>query len=136
MNKQSFSVIAFGLVIILIAANFLGETLKAGLSTNKVQSELPSPNGQFKAVIFTRELPAGKTGLSTNLSVMNASDALPDKEGNVLVQEKPGLTGRWQDDYTLIVRYDPTVPIISQQDKIWIPRLGLPQQVAAKFEKR
>jgi hypothetical protein len=136
MNKTSFSVICFGLVVIVIAANFLGETLKAGLSTNKVQSELPSPNGQFKATVFTREVITPKPGLSTNLSVMNASDSLADKEGNVLVQEKPGLSQRWQDDYTLVVKYDPSVHVLSQADKVWIPRLGLPQQVAIKFEKR
>jgi hypothetical protein len=45
--------------------------------------EVYSPDGEYKAVIYQRDCGA-TTGFATNVSILKASDDLPNKIGNIL----------------------------------------------------
>lgn len=132
MNKVGFAIIVFGLIVMLAAANFLSTTLGSGLCGNKIEQEIRSPNGELKAVIFSRDCGAG-INFSSNVSVLNASDSVPDTTGNVLVQEKSAPQVSWETNNNLLIRYESKVPIQSKQDSVWVMRLPLPQQIAVRY---
>ena len=72
---------------------------------NEVSQTLLSPDGAHKAVVFSRDCGA-TTGFSTQISVVGASQQLPDEAGNVLVlDDKQNVFLRWQNANTLIVSY-------------------------------
>lgn len=133
VNKVGFSIIVFGLIVMLIAVNVLSETLGTGLCVNKVEQEVISPNGQLKAVLFTRDC-AGTP--SANVSVIGQGDALPNKPGNVLVGDPHRVGLSWEGDQTVVVRRDSSIAAQTKLDSVWIIRLPLPQQVGVKYERR
>jgi len=133
LNKQGFAIICFGLVVVLFAVRLLSNTLSDGLCQNKIVSELPSPNGQLKAVIFVREV-AGSDGTSSQLSVLPAGDTLPNNNGNLLSHDEQRVHAEWQGDSTLLVRYANGPKTYIKDDSMWVWKLPLPTQVAIKFQ--
>jgi len=59
------------------------------LCGNTVLKSLDSPDGKLKAVVFQRDCGA-TTGFSTQLSVLNAGDPLPNDGGNVFIADTDG----------------------------------------------
>ena len=80
-----------------------------GLCGDDVVKEIPSPSGEWKAVIFERSCGA-TTGFFTEASVLKSGKKLSDgSAGNIAVPER-AWDLRWQSDRQLIVqysRYDP-----------------------------
>ena len=71
--------------------------------SNEVVSEVPSPNGELKAVIFTRNCGA-TTANSRQITILPASHSLPNEAGNVFISDRePPLTVQWTDDQNLII---------------------------------
>jgi len=70
---------------------FLGCTLlsschEAGRCRNVVTSEALSPNGQLKALTFRRLCPE-QHSITTHVSILPSSEALPDGNGNVFAYD-------------------------------------------------
>lgn len=67
-------------------ATFLAALLFAGcnLCGNELQSVVRSSDGKFSAVVYLRSCGA-TTGFSTHVSIVDASQGLPDEAGNVLI---------------------------------------------------
>jgi hypothetical protein len=132
LNKTGFGIICFGLVVVLIAANLLSNSLSDGLCQNKVLREVPSPNGQLKAVLFSRTC-GSEDGVQ--LSVLSASDSLPNKNGNVLPNDEKNVRVNWQGDTTLAVQYENGPKTYIKDDSMWVARLPWPTQVALKLSR-
>jgi hypothetical protein len=74
-------------------------------------SELTSPRGSTRAVVFERSCGA-TTGFSRHVSVLNAGDALPEAAGNIFDADSDHgaakdvtVTVRWAASDQLVVRY-------------------------------
>lgn len=76
------------------------------LCGNEVMQETASPDGTRRAIVFQRDCGA-TTGFSTQVSIIGASDDLPNEPGNTfIIDDHPsqrGVTLRWADDSTLVV---------------------------------
>ena len=130
MSKMGFSIIVFGLIVMVAAIAFLSNTLSTGLCANKVQSELLSPSGQLKAIMYSRDCGADYTN---NVFVGNASDSPPNKNGNVFVQDKSQAQLEWKDEHTLLIKFDKNIPVRSKSESTWVAKLPLPEQVTVLF---
>ena len=103
----------------VIAANCVD---LGGACVNDQLSEVPSPDGVRRAVVFERNC-GGTTPFSTQVSVLPTGVTLPDSGGNVFVADTdrgraPAATGggprvaaRWLAPDTLEIRYDPRARI-------------------------
>jgi hypothetical protein len=58
----------------------------SGACENEIVSEISSPDGTLKAVIFQRSCGA-TTGFTTQVSVLRISTSLPDDSGNIFVAD-------------------------------------------------
>ncbi|TQK11989.1 hypothetical protein FBX97_1941 [Herbaspirillum sp. SJZ107] len=68
---------------------------------NETSQTVISPSGKLKAVVFNRSCGA-TTGFSTQVSVIPASESLPDEGGNTLVLGGTvPLTVAWRSDASL-----------------------------------
>ncbi len=76
------------IVVVLLAGYlFYGfYRFSSGICKNGIVSEISSPDGMFKAVIFQRDCGA-TTGFSTQVSVLRISRSLPDDNGNIFVAD-------------------------------------------------
>jgi hypothetical protein len=129
LNKVGFSIICFGLVTMLCAAFFLGDVLSNGLCGNKVVNEYASPDGQLKAVVFTRDCGA-TTAYSTQVSVMNAGDNIGDRNtGNVLTMDQASLSPEWQGDNVLRLKLPTNTRTYHKASDTWVMHLPLPRRV-------
>ena len=54
---------------------------------NHVRSEVTSPDGRQRAIVFQRICPADGS-VSTEISILGATDALPDGNGNVYATDR------------------------------------------------
>jgi hypothetical protein len=78
--------ISLGILIVgiplLIAALFIYAT--SDMCGNEVYTEVMSPNGERKVVVFHRDCGA-TTGFSTQISIIDSGDELENKGGNIYV---------------------------------------------------
>jgi len=87
---------------------FLGCTLlsschEAGRCRNVVTSEALSPNGQLKALTFRRLCPE-QHSITTHVSILPSSEALPDGNGNVFAyDDEIAIRVAWLNDERLAV---------------------------------
>lgn len=87
-----------------------------GLCGNEIVSEVESPSGKQKPVIFQRDCGA-TTGFSTQISVLRKWQSLPDDGGNVFIADDDhgavplGAKGtmnvriRWESETALVISY-------------------------------
>ena len=78
---------------------------------NRVLSELAAPSRNARAVVFERSCGA-TTGFSAQVSILNASDALPESPGNIFDADSDKgaakdmtVTVQWAAPHQLVVRY-------------------------------
>ena len=73
---------------------------------NYVAQETLSPDSEHRAVVFQRDCGAA-TGFSTQISIVDASDDLPNEAGNVFIApghpDTTATTLHWKDAKTLVV---------------------------------
>ena len=77
------------IVILLVLLIVLWANLNSMISencTNRIISEVPSPDGSLKAVIFQRDCGID-TVVSTHVSLLPAAETLPNRKGNVFITE-------------------------------------------------
>ena len=58
--------------------------LFSGMCGNEIFSEVQSPDGKFRAVVFQRDCGA-TTGFSTQISILLAKDKLENEGGNIFI---------------------------------------------------
>lgn len=86
------------------------------MCSNETLDELPSPDGSFKAISFTRDCGA-TTDFSTQVSILRPNSSLPDEGGNIFVAETgrapsgpgggPSVTLRWLSPTELAIAHHP-----------------------------
>ena len=85
---------------------------------NEIFSEVISPNGKYKAVVFERNCGA-TTGYSTQVSILPASRELQNKKGNVFIQDgHPDWTEVrviWIDDKNLNIDFQSDYQVYTQR---------------------
>ena len=78
--------ISFGIVVVglplAIAGLFIYAT--SDMCGNEVYSEVLSPNGEHKVVVFQRDCGA-TTGFSTQISIIDSDDELENESGNIYI---------------------------------------------------
>lgn len=95
---------------------------------NEVLSEVMSPGGRLKAVVFERDCGA-TTGFSTQVSILPVVEALPNEAGNVLVADcdhgkapsgpggGPALRVTWLSDRQMRIEHHPGARIVRSEAK-------------------
>lgn len=102
LHRQLLALIGLGLAILIGGGVLLFFNLPDPCS-NEVLSEIPSPNGKLKAVIFTRSCGA-TTANSRQITIILASHLLPNEAGNIFISDRePFLTVKWSDDQNLVI---------------------------------
>jgi hypothetical protein len=98
MNEHRFRV--FGAAGAFIALMLSACSPSDTSCSNEVLHQDVSPNGANKAVVFLRHCPGQKD--SINVSVLKASDSLPDGNGNIFADpEKIAVRTVWASDQSL-----------------------------------
>lgn len=101
-HRHLLALLGLGLAILMGAGTLLFFNLPDPCS-NEVVSEVPSPNGELKAVIFTRNCGA-TTANSRQITILPASGSLPNEAGNIFISDRePPLIVQWTDDQNLII---------------------------------
>jgi hypothetical protein len=93
------------------ATFFLALVVSCGdLCSNDPQRVVVSPDGKYEAVVFSRDCGAA-TNFSTQVSILEAGAALPDRAGNALVYigQHP-LEVEWVGSSGILVRGAPEKP--------------------------
>jgi hypothetical protein len=100
----------------------------SGGCANDLLSEITSPGGDRRAVVFQRDCGA-TTGFSTQVSVLAVGSALPDSGGNVFSADTdhgkapagpgggPRVDVRWVTPQTLEVRYDGRARVFTHEPR-------------------
>jgi len=101
---------------LVVAVVLLLSFLMPDLCGNSVVAEFPSPNGRWKAVVFSRDCGA-TTDFSTQVSLLKAGDSLANDGGNLFVADRdhgkapagpsggPAVAVRWVSDGQLRVEH-------------------------------
>lgn len=71
---------------------------------NAVLSEVVSPDGTRKAVIFRRDCGA-TTAYSTQISITSAHESLPNLAGNVFISDFVTVHATWSSMNSLVISY-------------------------------
>ncbi|MFT7824105.1 MAG: hypothetical protein ABXS92_05020 [Sulfurimonas sp.] len=84
MIKTAISAIILFSVVIALVFHYFSGGLAEGLCSNKPYQEYLSPNQTYKAVVFQRAC-GPSSGSTTQISIIDASENLKNRAGNVLV---------------------------------------------------
>ena len=103
MLKYFTSILIF--IIIGCGLLFWGTDSMCG---NEIYQEIFSPDNEYKAVVFQRDCGA-TTGFSTQISILRATDELPNNPGNVFIMEGyPDWTNvhvQWETNRSVVITY-------------------------------
>ncbi len=95
--------------------------LTPGLCSNEIYQEVLSPDNAYKAVVFQRNCGA-TTDFSTQVSVLKASDTLPDRAGNVFIMDGPPeqtkIHVQWEADRSLSITYSPEYEVFRARKRL------------------
>jgi len=87
--------------VFFFCAHLLITSIGDGLCGNEIERSVTSPNGEYKAVVFSRSCGA-TTGFSAHISVIEHDKELPNDGGNVFVATLNNASlrplVRWQDN--------------------------------------
>jgi hypothetical protein len=84
--KKISLVIFGGVAAVVVAGVWLFQAFVSDMCANKFLSEIPSPDGALKVVVFQRDCGA-TTGYSTHISVVQTNRSLPNESGNLFVAD-------------------------------------------------
>ena len=84
--KKITLVIFGGVAAVVVAGVWLFQAFVSDMCANKFLSEIPSPDGALKAVVFQRDCGA-TTGFSTQISIVQMNHSLPNESGNLFVAD-------------------------------------------------
>ena len=105
------------LLVIAVAGAWYGlQQMDEGLCGNTISQTAVSPDGQLKAVVFERDCGA-TTRVSRQVSVLRASQSLPNEGGSILVIDgpsSPALRVAWAGARTLQIQYPPRTRVFHQ----------------------
>ena len=138
-NDQSLTVmkrvakVIGGLLIALLitAAALLYGLSKLGesLCGNSVITESLSPDKQSKVVVFSRDCGA-TTGFSTQVSIIDASDALPNASGNTFSADTghgaapadtsggPSVSAKWESNDLIVIGHHPATRVFTKENRV------------------
>lgn len=105
------------LILLIIVSLFLAGCLGTDC-VNEVRAELASPNGGFKAVVFSRNCGA-TTGANMQVSVLKAIEKLPDEGGNVLIVDEGEAKVSWKQNGGLLVILPHEVRVFKKNSGGW-----------------
>jgi hypothetical protein len=72
--------------LIIVGVWVLINAVASDMCANEPFADLPSPDGTLKAIVFRRDCGA-TTGFSTQVSIIGASESLPNRGGNLFVAD-------------------------------------------------
>jgi hypothetical protein len=94
------------LLLIVLWANL--NSMITEYCINRLISEVPSPDGKFKAVVFQRKCSID-TPPSTHVSLLPAAESLPNRKGNVFIAEgsarRAGVSITWKGPLAINLSY-------------------------------
>ena len=115
--KQKSVFIIIGIItviLVFIVAGYIylvwlfGRGMASGMCGNDVFQEVYSPNKQYKIIVFERDCGA-TTGFSTQISILEGTQALSNVTGNIFVMDgHPDYTNvqvRWESDQVINITY-------------------------------
>ncbi|RYG63916.1 hypothetical protein EON80_20235 [bacterium] len=88
-NASSQGLFAMRFLPLLLVAPLVTGGCLGPACTNTILQEIPSPDGQRKAVVFGRDCGA-TTGFNTQVSVLRAGEVLGDAAGNACTLDDNG----------------------------------------------
>ena len=102
----------------LVSLALLAQALArgCGLCGNEVVSDVRSPDGKLRAVLFRRDCGA-TADWTLHISILGSSDPFPEGEGNLFRAENDGkipprdVKVAWDDSRHLLVRFSPRLRI-------------------------
>jgi flagellar basal body-associated protein FliL len=115
--KQKTVFIILGIItviLVFIVAGYIylgwlfGSGMASGMCGNDVFQEVYSPNKQYKVIVFERDCGA-TTGFSTQISILEATQALSNVTGNIFIMDgNPDYTNvqvKWENDQAINITY-------------------------------
>ena len=81
---------------------------------NEPSSEIVSPNGSKKIVLFSRNCGA-TTGFNLQGSILNRNEELPNEKGTAFIADENTAKIVWQDDNKLVVTFGPGVEVFKRE---------------------
>lgn len=118
----------------LIAGYTAMDSIFGGMCGNKITNELISPNGDLKAITFTRDCGA-TTDYSTQVSIIGARDELPNDAGNVFVASDQIATRiKWLDNESLFITHDPSDKVLHKKRSHSIFAFPFFKNVAVQYQ--
>ena len=126
---QQLAIAALALLLIAAAGLFALSLLFPDLCGNRVLAEAVSPDQRLKAVVFQRDCGA-TTGFSTQVSVIAATDALPNASGNLFSADsnrgavpvsaagRPVVQVRWASGRALVLAHHAGARVFTQKDSV------------------
>lgn len=128
----------FGLValpvVLLLLAYYCIDSFFSDMCGNKVVSEFVSPDGQLKAVVFTRDCGA-TTNYSTQVSILSASDQLGNSGGNAFAMDEGDLDLRWTGNRTLVLGHKSGEREYLSEKEVSVPGFPFGQKVEIGYER-
>lgn len=123
-------VLVFGLSAVLVVVGvFLFWYFGPDLCRNEVISELSSPDGAKKLVVFQRDCGA-TTGFSTHASILPAGKMIPSQNGNVFISDTdhgaapsgpgggPRVEVTWEGPNSVVLSYHPKVRVFVAEREV------------------
>lgn len=101
----------------------------SGMCGNTVISELPSPDGTKKLVVFERNCGA-TTDFSTQVSIFPADTSLPNESGNLFISDTnhgaapagpgggPLITATWDNAQSVVLTHDSKVRVSKAESHV------------------
>lgn len=121
-------------IVLLLLAYYCIDSFLSDMCGNKVVSETVSPDGQLKAVVFTRDCGA-TTEYSTQLSILNASDQLGNDGGNTFAMDEGDLDVRWTGNRTLSLGHKSGEREYRFEKEVSVPGFPFGQKVEINYER-
>ncbi len=96
---------------------------------NEIISQLPSPDGKRKVVVFQRDCGAS-TGFSTQVSVLAANTPLPNKGGNLFIADTdhdaapsgpgggPSVKVVWENAQSIALTHHPRARVFEAETEV------------------
>jgi hypothetical protein len=130
MKPQRLRVVLIGVAAVVIGFNvwmyYTWPDLPLLPCENTEVSRAPSPDGKLDAVLFTRNC-SGTKSIGSQVSLIGAGEALPDKSGNAFVSNGgkvraawggPSVALTWTGPAALTVTRDPTAEVYKSEPQV------------------
>lgn len=130
MKPERLRVVLIGIAAVIIGFNVWIYSTWPDLPLlpceNTEVSRAPSPDGRLDAVLFTRNC-AGTKAVGSQVSLVGAGEALPNKSGNAFVSNGgevraawggPRVSLAWSGPAALTVTRDPTAEVYKSEAQV------------------